>query len=61
MAEAKCKDGVELISPAFYTSQYGYKLQVRLCLKITDTVAGHFTFQRPKIGITKPGKAGVSR
>lgn len=29
MAEAKCKDGVELVSPAFYTSQYGYKLQVR--------------------------------
>ncbi|KAG6439217.1 hypothetical protein O3G_MSEX000587 [Manduca sexta] len=28
MAEAKCKDGVELVSPAFYTSQYGYKLQV---------------------------------
>lgn len=28
MAEAKCKDGVELVSSAFYTSQYGYKLQV---------------------------------
>ncbi|XP_037973662.2 TNF receptor-associated factor 4 isoform X1 [Plutella xylostella] len=32
MAEAKCKDGVELISPAFYTSQYGYKLQASLFL-----------------------------
>ena len=29
MAEAKSKDGFELISPPFYTSQYGYKLQVR--------------------------------
>lgn len=28
MAEAKCKDGVELLSPMFYTSQHGYKLQV---------------------------------
>lgn len=32
MAEAKCKDGVELVSPAFYTSQYGYKLQVSLII-----------------------------
>ena len=28
MAEAKSKEGMELISPPFYTSQYGYKLQV---------------------------------
>lgn len=28
MAEAKAKEGMELISPPFYTSQYGYKLQV---------------------------------
>ncbi|RVE39987.1 hypothetical protein evm_015363, partial [Chilo suppressalis] len=28
MADACTKDGVELVSPAFYTSQYGYKLQV---------------------------------
>lgn len=28
MSEAKAKEGVELISPPFYTSQYGYKLQV---------------------------------
>ena len=28
MTEAKCKEGMELISPPFYTSQYGYKLQV---------------------------------
>ncbi|KAK6637836.1 hypothetical protein RUM44_008258 [Polyplax serrata] len=27
LAEAKSKDGVELVSPPFYTSQYGYKLQ----------------------------------
>ncbi|CAG4913424.1 unnamed protein product [Colias eurytheme] len=32
MADAKCKEGVELISPAFYTSQYGYKLQASLFL-----------------------------
>lgn len=32
MAEAKCKDGVELVSPIFYTSQYGYKLQASLFL-----------------------------
>nr|CAH7736582.1 unnamed protein product [Callosobruchus chinensis] len=29
MAEAKSKEGMELVSPPFYTSQYGYKLQVR--------------------------------
>lgn len=28
MAEAKTKEGMELVSPPFYTSQYGYKLQV---------------------------------
>ena len=28
MTEAKSKEGMELISPPFYTSQYGYKLQV---------------------------------
>lgn len=28
MVEAKSKDGMELVSPPFYTSQYGYKLQV---------------------------------
>lgn len=28
MSEAKAKEGVELVSPPFYTSQYGYKLQV---------------------------------
>jgi TNF receptor-associated factor 4 len=26
--EAKTKEGMELVSPPFYTSQYGYKLQV---------------------------------
>lgn len=29
MSEAKAKEGMELVSPPFYTSQYGYKLQVR--------------------------------
>ena len=28
MAEAKLKEGFELVSAPFYTSQYGYKLQV---------------------------------
>jgi TNF receptor-associated factor 4 len=28
MNEAKNKEGMELVSPPFYTSQYGYKLQV---------------------------------
>lgn len=32
MAEAKTKDGLELVSPAFYTSQYGYKLQASMFL-----------------------------
>ena len=34
MNEAKAKEGTELISPPFYTSQYGYKLQVSLLKKI---------------------------
>lgn len=29
MGEAKNKEGMELVSPPFYTSQYGYKLQVK--------------------------------
>ncbi|XP_077300538.1 TNF receptor associated factor 4 isoform X3 [Arctopsyche grandis] len=32
MNEAKSKDGMELVSPPFYTSQYGYKLQASLFL-----------------------------
>lgn len=32
MAEAKTKEGMELVSPPFYTSQYGYKLQVNYLL-----------------------------
>lgn len=28
MADAKLKEGYELVSAPFYTSQYGYKLQV---------------------------------
>lgn len=30
MNEAKTKEGMELVSPPFYTSQYGYKLQASL-------------------------------
>jgi len=32
MAEAKTREGVELMSPIFLTSQYGYKLQVIIIL-----------------------------
>ncbi|KAK2711021.1 TNF receptor-associated factor 4-like isoform X1 [Artemia franciscana] len=32
LAEAKLKEGFELISPPFYTSQYGYKLQASVFL-----------------------------
>lgn len=32
MKEAKSKDGLELVSPPFYTSQYGYKLQASMFL-----------------------------
>lgn len=32
MTEAKSKDGLELVSPPFYTSQYGYKLQASMFL-----------------------------
>lgn len=32
MAEAKTREGVELLSPIFLTSQYGYKLQASLFL-----------------------------
>lgn len=32
MAEAKTKEGLELVSPPFYTSQYGYKLQASMFL-----------------------------
>ncbi|KAH8262622.1 TNF receptor-associated factor 4 [Drosophila bipectinata] len=32
MAEARGKDGLELVSPPFYTSQYGYKLQASMFL-----------------------------
>jgi hypothetical protein len=34
LREAKGKEGVELISAPFFTSQHGYKLQVSLSLKI---------------------------
>lgn len=34
MNDAKSKDGMELVSPPFYTSQYGYKLQVKNIFKI---------------------------
>uniref|UniRef100_A0A1A9WDL9 TNF receptor-associated factor 4 n=1 Tax=Glossina brevipalpis TaxID=37001 RepID=A0A1A9WDL9_9MUSC len=32
MSEAKGKDGLELVSPPFFTSQYGYKLQASMFL-----------------------------
>lgn len=32
MSEAKRNESLELVSPAFYTSQYGYKLQVSIFL-----------------------------
>lgn len=32
MTEAKSKEGLELVSPPFYTSQYGYKLQASMFL-----------------------------
>lgn len=32
LGEAKTKEGLELVSPPFYTSQYGYKLQASLFL-----------------------------
>jgi len=32
MTEARGKDGLELVSPPFYTSQYGYKLQASMFL-----------------------------
>ncbi|XP_063239241.1 TNF receptor-associated factor 4 [Bacillus rossius redtenbacheri] len=32
MSDAKTKEGMELVSPPFYTSQYGYKLQASLFL-----------------------------
>lgn len=35
IAEARIKEGFELISAPFYTSQYGYKLQVNNVPKFT--------------------------
>lgn len=32
LSEARSKEGLELVSPPFYTSQYGYKLQASLFL-----------------------------
>lgn len=32
LAEASTKEGYELVSPPFYTSQFGYKLQASLFL-----------------------------
>lgn len=42
MSEAKAKEGMELISPPFYTSQYGYKLQVNFPLIYTWYNAVYF-------------------
>ncbi|XP_011154628.2 TNF receptor-associated factor 4 isoform X2 [Harpegnathos saltator] len=40
MSEAKAKEGMELISPPFYTSQYGYKLQASIFLNGNGTGEG---------------------
>lgn len=40
MAEASSKEGVELISPSWYTSQFGYKLQASLFLNGNGTGEG---------------------
>ncbi|XP_058796875.1 TNF receptor-associated factor 4 [Phymastichus coffea] len=40
LAEARAKEGVELVSPPFYTSQYGYKLQASLFLNGNGTGEG---------------------
>lgn len=32
MVDARSKEGMELVSPPFYTSQFGYKLQASLFL-----------------------------
>lgn len=40
MAEAQGKEGIELISPSWYTSQFGYKLQASLFLNGNGTGEG---------------------
>ncbi|XP_003698700.1 TNF receptor-associated factor 4 isoform X1 [Apis florea] len=40
MSEAKAKEGMELVSPPFYTSQYGYKLQASVFLNGNGTGEG---------------------
>ncbi|KYQ49623.1 TNF receptor-associated factor 4 [Trachymyrmex zeteki] len=40
MSEAKAKEGMELVSPPFYTSQYGYKLQASIFLNGNGTGEG---------------------
>jgi hypothetical protein len=40
--EAKTKEGMELVSPPFYTSQYGYKLQVQQTKSSSTTLWNEF-------------------
>lgn len=44
MTEAKTKEGMELVSPPFYTSQYGYKLQVINFIILSKLTAVNFYF-----------------
>lgn len=48
MTEAKTKEGMELVSPPFYTSQYGYKLQVFIIFefRLVITLQRYLTFRR---------------
>lgn len=52
MSEAKAKEGMELVSPPFYTSQYGYKLQVVInhsCF--TLSLVSYFSELKQKISL----------
>ena len=40
MADAQTKEGMELVSPAWYTSQFGYRLQASLFLNGNGTGEG---------------------
>lgn len=40
MTEAQSKEGMELVSPTWYTSQFGYKLQASLFLNGNGTGEG---------------------
>lgn len=51
MSEAKAKEGMELVSPPFYTSQYGYKLQVRISNIINYLIYIIFSWKSQTFGI----------